>query len=149
MSQFGRSVSWVDSYLIALGRCGSKKALPAMLKKANALTADSAFSHFRATAMALEKLGDVSAAPALAALLDKPGIRGQAFTLETMAEVAGHANAAADVERSKCLREIDVARALVRLGDCEGKGRAVLQTYANDPRGVYARHAKSVLAENR
>ena len=147
MSQFGRSVSWIDSYLIALGRCGSKKALPAMLRKAMALTADSAFSHFRAAAMALEKLGDASAAPTLAAVLDKPGIRGQAFTLATMTEVQGHANAAADVERSKCLREIAIARALVRLGDHEGKGRAVLQAYANDPRAVYARHAQAVLAE--
>ncbi len=147
MSQFGRSVSWVDSYMIALGRCRSKKALPALLKKAAALTADSAFSHFRATAMALERLGDVSAAPALAAVLDKPGIRGQAFTLAAMREVPGHANAAADQERSECLREIALARALVRLGDCEGKGRSVLRAYADDPRGVYARHAKAVLAE--
>jgi hypothetical protein len=149
MSQFGRSVSWIDSYLIALGRSGSKKALPALLKKAEALTAESAFSHFRALGMALEKLGDPAAAPALAAVLDRPGIRGQAFTLATMTEVQGHANAAADVERSKCLREIAVARALVRLGDCEGKGRAVLQAYAEDPRGVYARHAQAVLAEKR
>lgn len=149
MSQFGRSVSWVDSYLIALGRCGSKKALPAMLKKADALTAESAFSHFRALAMALEKLGDTASAAGLAAVLDKPGIRGQAFILASMTEVQGHANAAADVERSKCLREIAIARALVRLGDCEGKGRAVLEAYANDPRGVYARHAQAVLAEKR
>jgi len=147
MSQFGRSVSWVDSYMIALGRCGSKRALPALLKKAGALTADSAFSHFRATALALEKLGDRSAAPALAAVLDRPGIRGHAFTLASMPDVPGHANAAADAERSTCLREIAIARALVRLGDFEGKGRAVLQAYANDPRGVYARHAKAVLAE--
>ena len=66
-----------------------------------------------------------------------------------MTEVQGHTNAAADVERSKCLREIAIARALVRLGDHEGKGRAVLQGYANDPRGVYARHAQAVLAEKR
>lgn len=149
MSQFGRSVSWVDSYLIALGRSGSKKALPALIKKAEALTADLAFSHFRALAMAAEKLGDPAAAPALAAVLERPGIGGQAFTLATMTEVAGHANAAADVERSKCLREIAIARALVRLGDCNGKGRAVLQAYASDPRAVYSRHAQAVLAEKR
>ncbi len=148
MSQFGRSVSWIDSYLIALGRCGSRRALPAMLKKAEALSADSAFSHFRATAMALEKLGDKSAAPVLAAVLDKPDIRGHAFLLDSsLPLVPGHANESANLERSLCLREIAVARALVRLGDFEGKGRAVLLAYANDPRGVYARHAKAVLAE--
>lgn len=147
MSQFGRSVSWIDSYVIALGRCGSKKALPAILRKAEALTEASAFSHFRAVAMALEALGDKSAAPVLAAVLDKPGIRGQAFALDAMPGVPGHANAASDIERSKCLREIAVARALVRLGDHEGKGRAVLQAYADDPRGVYARHAQAVLSE--
>ena len=149
MSQFGRSVSWIDSYLIALGRCHAKAALPAMLKKAEALTAESAFSHFRALSMALERLGDPAAAPALAAVLDRPGIRGHAQTLDGLSAIPGHANAAADLERSQCLREIDIARALVRLGDCEGKGRAVLQAYANDPRGVYARHAQAVLAEKR
>ena len=150
MSQFGRSVSWIDSYLIALGRSRVKAAFPAMRQKAEALTAESAFSHFRAVAMAFEKLGDPAAAPVLAAVLDKPGIRGNAFTLgPEVPEVPGHANAAADLERSKCLREIAVARALVRLGDHGGQGRAVLQAYAGDPRGVYARHAKAVLAERR
>jgi hypothetical protein len=149
MSQFGRSVSWLDSYVIALGRCGSKKALPAILAKAEELTDTSAFSHFRALALALEHLQDPTAAPTLAKVLGMPGIRGQAFTLATMTDVPGHANAAADVERSKCLREIALARALVRLGDHEGLGRKVLEAYANDPRGVYAGHAKAVLAEKR
>jgi ribulose 1,5-bisphosphate synthetase/thiazole synthase len=148
MSQFGRSVSWIDSYLLALGRSRVKPAFPAMKRKAEALTEESAFSHFRAVAMAFERLGDPAAAPVLAAVLDRPGIRGNAFKIgPTVPEVPGHANAAADLERSKCLREIALARALFRLGDHEGKGRTVLQAYAEDPRGVYARHAQAVLAE--
>ncbi|MBM4164130.1 MAG: FAD-dependent oxidoreductase [Lentisphaerae bacterium] len=150
MSQFGRSVSWVDLYLLALGRSRVQEAFTAMKAKAEALTEASAFSHFRAVAMAFEKLGDPAAARVLAAVLDKPGIRGNAFTIgPTIPEIPGHADKASDVERAKCLREIAVARALVRLGDWEGKGKAVLQAYADDPRGVYARHAKAVLAEKR
>ena len=71
--------------------------------------------------MALEKLGDKSAAPVLAAVLDKPDIRGHAFLLDSaLPLVPGHANESANLERSLCLREIAVARALVRLGDFEG-----------------------------
>jgi len=63
MGQFGRSVSWVDSYMIALGHAKSKKALPVLLEKARELGVKDAFSHFRALAIALEGIGEPSAAP--------------------------------------------------------------------------------------
>ena len=147
MGQFNRSVSWVDSYVIALGRAKSKLALPALFDKAQSLSATNEFSHFRAVAMALESIGDRSAAPVLGALLAKEGVSGHAFAMQAkLPVIPGYADREGDRERSACLRELAVARALYRLGDFEGRGEKVLRAYANDPRGAYANHVKLVLA---
>lgn len=147
MGQFNRSVSWVDSYVIALGRAKSRKALPVLLDKARSLTVANEFSHFRAVAMALEAIGEKSAAPVLGELLAKPGVSGYAITMgPTLPVIPNYANVEGDKERTATLRELAVARALFRLGDYEGRGEAALRSYANDPRGAYAKHAKLVLA---
>lgn len=147
MGQFNRSVSWVDSYIIALGRAKSKKALPVLLDKAQALSATNEFSHFRSVAMALESIGDRSAAPVLGELLAKPDMTGHAIKMQAkLSVIPGYTNEAGDKERSVCLRELAVARALYRLGDFESRGEKVLRAYADDPRGAYAKHAKLVLA---
>ena len=146
MGQFNRSVSWVDSYVIALGRAKSKKALTVLLDKAHGLDNAGEFSHFRAVAMALESIGDASAAPVLGELLAKPGVGGHAFAMQVpIPVITGYANLEGDKERSACLRELAVARALFHLGDFEGRGEKALRAYAADPRGAYAKHAKLVL----
>ena len=148
MGQFNRSVSWVDSYIIALGRAKSKKALPVLSAKAKALHGDSEFSHFRALALAFESIGDNSAAPVLAAMLEIPSVRGHSFVLAPdMPVIKGYANSAGDKERSDCLREIACARALFNLGDHKGMGEEVLRAYALDPRGAYSKHVRMVLGE--
>jgi hypothetical protein len=43
------------------------------------------------------------------------------------------------------LRELALARALYRCGDCDGAAEKVLKQYALDLRGVYALHATAVL----
>jgi flavin-dependent dehydrogenase len=147
MGQFNRSVSWVDSTIIALGRARSKAAVPAILEKVHALSAADEFSHFRAVALALEAIGDRSAAPALGALLAKEGVGGYSFAMgPDIPVIKNYANREGDKERSDCLRELALARALYRLGDHEGRGEKTLRAYANDPRGAYAAHAKLVLA---
>ena len=147
MGQFNRSVSWMDSYVIALGRARSKAALPVLFDKAQALSATNEFSHFRAVAMALESIGDRSGAPVLAALLAKEGVSGHSFAMQAkLPVIPNYSNQEGDKERSACLLELAVARALYRLGDVEGRGEKVLRAYANDPRGAYANHAKLVLA---
>ena len=60
--------------------------------------------------------------------------------------IPGYSNREGDRERSACLRELAVARALYRLGDFEGRGEKALRAYAADPRGAYAKHAQLVLA---
>lgn len=148
MGQFNRSISWVDSYVIALGRCHSVKAVPAILDKARILDKDNHYSHFRAVALALESIGDKSATDTLAELLRKPDIGGHALKMaKDIPVIPGYANKAGDKERSDCLRELCVARALFRLGDKDGLARATLEAYAADPRRIYANHSRLVLGE--
>ena len=152
MGQFGRSVSWVDSYLIALGKSKAKEGLSAAIEKAGKLDASSCYSHFRAIALCLEGIGDKSAIPALRRLLELPGVGGKAHTKEDLvAEVRGFNRYSSgnhghgDKERSDVLRELCIARALYNLGDSDGIAKRTLEAYANDPRRAYANHAKLVL----
>lgn len=145
MAQFGRCASLQDSYIFALGICVSKKAVPTIVAKAEALGPDDAYSHFRAVSLALEKIGEKSAAAALAALLDKPNVAGHAVAKGAIPAIEGYSNKAADRERTRCLREITLARGLYRLGDVDGRGRRVLESYAADPRKVYANYCLSIL----
>ena len=155
MDQFGRSVSWIDSYLIALGRAKAACALKPLLDKAAKLTAKDEYSHFRAVALCAEGLGDKAAVPALSALLKKGGVGGHAQRPVAKAGVVAIPEYAywqcgnrgiADRERSDCLRELCVARALYNLGDDAKKsGERTLRAYAADPRKAYANHAKKVL----
>ena len=147
MGQFNRSVSWADSYAIALGHAKVRAAVPALIEKADKLTEKSEYSHFRAIARALEEIGDKSAAPALARVLKRPGIAGHAQKMQSDVPVfAGYSNKAGDWERTLSLREICIARALYRLGDTpDGLGRRTLEAYAADPRRAFATHARLVL----
>ena len=149
MGQFGRSVSWVDSYMIALGRAKSTKALPVLLEKARELSITNEFSHFRALAIALEGIGDPSAAPVLAELLNKKGISGFSISMDNSKTafpiLATFKDGAGNKERNDVLRELALARALYRLGDDKGLGEKILRAYSRDPRGMYANHAKLVL----
>ena len=146
MSQFNRSVSWMDSYAIALGYARAKEAVPVLCALAAKLTEKDHYSHFRAVAKALELIGDPRGADALARCLAAPGIGGHARTVSTLAPLPQFENATADRERTLLLREICLARALYRLGDtADGLGRKTLEAYARDPRGAYAAHARLVL----
>lgn len=151
MGQFNRSVSMLDSYVIALGHAHSKKALPAILAKLEELDGQATFSHVRAVALALEAIGEASAAPALKALLDRPGMSGHAISFGSATKAFPaypvFQNEPCDAERNKCLRELSLARALLNLGDCQKRGETILRAYATDPRGAYAKHAALVLAK--
>jgi hypothetical protein len=147
--QFGANMSELDALIIALGRTGEARALGPVLAKARLLQPESAFSHFRAVALALEAIGDARAAEVLADLLELPGVAGHA--LHSPEDVLARENLrggfAALHTRSRALREIMLARALYRCGDRNEVGRRILEAYANDLRGHWARHARAVLAE--
>ena len=156
MDQFGRSVSWADSYLIALGRAHAVvDGFEAAVRKAKALGPDNSYSHFRALAFAFEGMGDRRAAPVLKSLLELPGVGGHALTAADgpTVRIPGYERfttrnlGIGDKERSDCLRELCLARALYRLGDANGLGEKTLRAYAADPRRAYANHARLVLGE--
>lgn len=147
MGQFGASLSPLDSQIIALGRTRDPRGLGPILEFAAQLEPGSAFSHFRAVAEACEALGSPAAAPALAALLRKPGMMGHAVTNIVQAANSPPRSATDNTERERQLSELVLARALYRCGDHEGLGERVLRSYANGLQGHYARHATAVLAE--
>lgn len=143
---FGRRMSETDSYIVALGRTRDKRALAPLLEVVAKMSDGRAtFGRFRAVTLALEALGDPAAAQPLAALLALPGIGGHAMTEAGQITPAGGYGSQGGNERSLCLREIALARALYRCGDFNGVGEAVLRAYARDLRGVYALHATEVL----
>ena len=145
MGQFGGSLSPVDSLLIALGTTGDPRAIPVLTEKTAQLGPESAFSHHRAVAVALEAAGkSEESAAALAALLRKPGMTGHAVTTIGDAEKAA-VNADPNLTRNLSLRELILARALFRCGDQDGLGRGILEEYSGDLRGHHARHAAAVL----
>lgn len=142
--QFGRSLSRLDSIIIALARTGDTRSLDPILAKARTLDAASAFSHHRAIAIAAETLGRPEAAPVLAELLRKAEMGGHVcLDVQTAKERAALANPNLDRERS--IRELILARALYRCGDQDGLGESILRAYAQDLRGHFARHAQAVL----
>jgi hypothetical protein len=145
MGQYGASLSPLDSLIVALGRTGDKRAVNVIVEKMGHLDTKSEFSHFRAVAMALETLGDRAAAEPLARLLKKPDMAGYAFTGIEEARRGTPASPTDTSTRNRSLRELFLARALYRCGDYEGLGEKILEEYARDLRGHYARHAWAVL----
>jgi HEAT repeat protein len=141
MAEYAHLPTPIDALILALGHTGHPQATDAILEKLETLDAKVTLSHHRAVALALEKLADPAAAEPLARLLQKPGMRGHAMpTLEPLY------NSERDRRRREGpLREIVLARALYRCGDNEQLGETILQEYARDLRGLFARHAKNVL----
>jgi len=148
MGQFGPAFSELDTLILALGRARNPRALPAILEKAKLLDSEVEFSHHRACAIALELIGDRSAAPVLAAVLRKPGMSGYVHDSIEKAiarEVKARGGTNAVITRRDSLRELLLARALYRCGDYEGLGKKILLAYTKDLRGHLARHAKAIL----
>ena len=147
MGQFGRNLSPLASLIYALGRARDRRATPCILAKLKLLTPQDAFSHYRAMGLALESIGDPSAAAPLAEVLQRPDVRGHAVpSVDKEIERAKKSpNFNATLPRSNALRELILARALFRCGDKDGLGRKILQEYAADLRGHFARHAQAVL----
>jgi hypothetical protein len=122
--------------------------LSVILDKAQQLDKTSEFSHHRTVAVACETLQDSKAAPVLAALLQKPGMSGHAWTQLTEATQQTPTGFSDDTSvRDRTLRELILARALYRCGDYQGMGKRILETYTNDLRAHYSKHAKDVLEQ--
>lgn len=151
----GARVNRMDSYILALGRAGSPKAVPAILSKGRELCEAGKAplaGRCRALGLASVALGDPALAEALACLLDLPGVSGHAIRYSAdIPPVQGYDSRSnySQQEKMEVPREINLATALYRLGDRQGKAKKILETYAEDPRGFYANFARGVLTEKR
>jgi len=147
MGQFGNALSPLDGRIVALGRAGDRRAVPAIVEKMKRLTPESDFSHFRAVALALELLADPAAAKPLAEMLATRGIAGCVHaTIDDAIQREAPGGTNAVQTRRDSLRELALARALYRCGDWQGLGEKTLRAYTQDLRGHFARHAAAVLA---
>ena len=145
MGQFGLSMSFLDTIIIALGNTKMEEALPVIISKAETLTPDHEFSHFRAISVAFETIGCNKSAPVLYGLLNMRGVAGHHVVTQTdavRATVPSHVDVTL---RNNALRELHLARALYKCGDHYRLGRQILEKYANDLHGHYFRHAAGLL----
>ena len=143
MAEYAHLPTPVDAWVLALGGTGDSRALPPILRKLDVLDVDTTLSHHRSVALALERLADPDAAAPLAELLKKPGMHGHA-----MHDIEPLYFDMAKRRREGPLREIILARALLRCGDREDLGRQTLESYRDDLRGLLSMHATLVLREH-
>lgn len=145
MGQFGKSISYLDSLIIAVGRTKHSEALPTIFRLMEKLTPESHFSHFRAVAIALETIADQKATEPLLKLLQMPGVRGYVMPDIQTAKKLEPPNKTDNSTRNNSLRELILGRALYKCGDFNGVGNQILNEYSKDLRGHYYRHATGVL----
>ena len=139
MGQFGRSLSELDSYLMALSRIGGDADL--VLQKLQHLTLDQAFSHIRTISMMLMRNPDSRAIPELERLLNTPGATGHAVqTLQDALDSNREERNDTSV-RNNQLKELYLAKALKACDPTSVKAEAILSSYANGMQGYYALYA--------
>ena len=151
MHQFGFSVSRLDNYVMALGYSKRKEVIPELLRLANMLTPQSEFSHFRAIAIAAEKLGTHDFTSTLSDLLLQEGMRGhhiadqQEATQKITLNIIDNVYILEDSLRNQSLKELYLAKALYLCGDKDNLGKTILENYTKGLEGHYARFAYEVL----
>ena len=140
---FGRRMSERDSFIVALGRTKSPLAVKPLLAELAKVDRRSSVVHVRALTLACEQVADPALAPALAAVLRKDGVGGWSRKGTDAVTPAG--GFCSSPESGRCLRELNLARALLACGDHNGLARRTLENYAADGRGVFAQNARAVL----
>ncbi|MCK4345614.1 MAG: hypothetical protein KAX05_10045, partial [Bacteroidales bacterium] len=143
--QFGLSMSYIDSLIIALGKSKKREAIPGIIRMAKMLTSESYFSHFRAVAIALETIASAEGAKILYDLLMLPGVTGHSMPDIHTAKKLTPPGKTDTSTRNNSLQELILGRALFKCGDFNGVGNQILQEYSKDLRGHYYRHATGVL----
>ena len=140
---YGRRMVERDSLIVGLGRTKSSLAVEPLLQELEKINGTSSPSHVRAVALACEAMGDARLASALATALKQPKLGGHVRKGgEAIVPMGGFGG---NPEFARCLRELNIARALLACGDYEGLGRRTFEAYAEDGRGVLAYHARAVL----
>ncbi|MDR2440408.1 MAG: FAD-dependent oxidoreductase [Planctomycetaceae bacterium] len=133
----GFSVSELGRLILALGRTKDPRGVAVISEKLKLLQPAYRWIHARTCLLALESIGGNEAAAVVAEMLEQPKTTGFARS---------NGEESTESIRYKSIVEISAARTLYRCGDTsDGKARKILETYANDIRGVFSRHANEVL----
>ena len=157
----GNLFSDLDRLVIALGSSGAPEASAPLLEKLERLEPESELSHYKAISLALRGHASPAAAESLANLLDRPGFTGHA-TLDpvlsrqdasgkecaTIADrflTSAKDEQANDANLNRAFKELIVAAMLYRCGDLDGKAETILERYARDIHGHFARYARWTL----
>lgn len=139
---YGRSMT-VIGVAIAAGRTKAKAVEGPIRRRIDRLTADSTITQYRMATLAAEAYASSALAEPLAAALERPGVGGWARAKpEELGPMGGYG---VGPEIDRCTKELALARALWACGDCRGLARRTLESYAADPRGIFAEHASHVL----
>ncbi|MEZ0298772.1 MAG: FAD-dependent oxidoreductase [Candidatus Methylacidiphilales bacterium] len=146
MGQFGESMSRLDAEIVALARTGDPLGVEVIEEKILALDSSAEFSHCRVASLAATLLPHPRLAAALTSLLQKPGVQGHTWHEVEDVRKEANDNQTENIPRNLALRELHLARGLYLAGDPDGLGRRILESYAGDLRGHFARHAQSLLA---
>lgn len=146
MGQFGASQSRLDACVMALAASGSPETAAVVAKKTRELDATAEFSHCRAIAIAAARVPSPELADAIRDLLSLPGLSGHAQTDSLAVVRSANEDRNETTTRNLSLREIYLARGLFLSCPEDGFAREILQRYAMDLRGVFARHARAVLS---
>lgn len=146
----GNTFSDLDRLVIALGFSGASEAARPLLTKLGQLTPESELSHYKALSLALGHCDVPGAADTLAELLDRVEFLGQAGeTSEHLADrfvTVGPDDKANKGNLNRAFKELIVATLLYRSGDRQRRAERVLQQYAANVHGHFARYAQWVLA---
>ena len=124
-------------WVVAIPR--DRRATAALADKLSQYDSATGFNQVRAVTMALGRMGDPHAAPALAGFLGKPGVQGHRDTGTNPESLTAPMF-------SKAMVELFAASALVRCGDKDGLGKRILMGYLDDWRGIFVRYAGHVLS---
>ena len=136
-----------EMMLVALGRTRDRRAVPVIAAEAEKIDAKCWIGLVRTVALAAEGLADPALAPALEAALARPGVSGHsAKDAMSLPPGGGYKTG---TEMYKCLMELNLARALLACGDPNGVARKIFKAYADDPRGIWAIHARAVLEKQK
>lgn len=146
-TSFGRRMSELPSQLVALGRTKSPKAIPAIKAEICRMKTSWSGELARAIDLACEALPSPEFADDLAAVLRSPGMSGHAK--QGMDAATPRGGFGMEEDEGAVIRELHLARALWFCGDKDGLAKGILESYAKDPRGIFATHARAVLKGNR
>ncbi len=148
MGQFGSSMSWLDSVVIALGKTRSPEGVEAVASKIRELDGKAEFSHCRAVGLAAAMLPDPRLAAALEHLLEKDGMQGHALGNLEAVRAGANGNPNETETRNLSLRELYLAMGLFLSSDPHKIGRRILESYSSDLRGPLARYSQALLAND-